>query len=92
MKRMLTILPLALVLLAAVDCSRKSVAPAAAGQEEPATQDPTHLPLKDLRGLRFLVVPEPRAEGAMARAEAEAATLALEARGVDPRTAGPPSP
>jgi cobalt-zinc-cadmium efflux system membrane fusion protein len=61
-------------LVAAVACDRKPAAPPEtreAHKDEGAHGDePLHLPLKDIRGLRFLVVPEPKAEGAWYPAEA----------------------
>jgi cobalt-zinc-cadmium efflux system membrane fusion protein len=63
-------LPLALVLLAGVGCSKRSTPAQETGKPEPEASEATHLPLKDLRGLRFILVPEPRAEGAWYPAEA----------------------
>jgi cobalt-zinc-cadmium efflux system membrane fusion protein len=63
-------LPLALMLVAGAGCSKK---PAPALAAEPPEPDPgagSRLPLKDLRGLRYLVVPAARAEGAWHPAEA----------------------
>ncbi len=65
---------LTLALVATVACGRKPAAPTEAKEtpkEEGARGDErAHLPLKDIRGLRFLVVPEPKAEGAWYPAEA----------------------
>lgn len=65
---------LSLALIAIAACDRKAAAPAETKEahKDEATQggEPMHLPLKDIRGLRFLVVPEPRAEGAWYPAEA----------------------
>lgn len=67
-----SLLPLALVSITA--CDRRSTPPAEAKEshKEEAIQgeEQAHLPLKDIRGLRFLVVPEPKAEGAWYPAEA----------------------
>lgn len=65
-------LPLALVLLAGVACSKKSETRNESGKHEQEAEEhgSAHLPLKDIRGLRFLVVPEPKAEGAWYPAEA----------------------
>ena len=59
-------LPLALVLLAGVACSKKSETRNESGKHEQEAEQhgSAHLPLKDIRRLRFLVVPEPKAEGA----------------------------
>ena len=65
---------LALALVATGACARKTAAPAEAKESHPEEGAPekegAHLPLKDIRGLRFLMVPEPRAEGAWYPAEA----------------------
>lgn len=65
---------LSLALVATVACERKAAAPPEAKEshkEEGAHGDESaHLPLKEIRGLRFLVVPEPKAEGAWYPAEA----------------------
>lgn len=65
---------LSLALAAPVACERKAAAPAETKEAHPAEAaqggEPMHLPLKDIRGLRFLVVPEPKAEGAWYPAEA----------------------
>ena len=59
---------LALALAMPVACGRKGEPPspeAGRHQEEGAHEgEPVHLPLKEVRGLRFLVVPDPRTEGA----------------------------
>lgn len=64
--------PLALVLLAGAGCSKKSDAKhdSEKHEQETAGHEGTHLPLKDMRGLRFMVVPEPKPEGAWYPAEA----------------------
>ena len=65
---------LALALVATVACERKTAAPSEAkeshSEEGAPEKEGAHLPLKDIRGLRFLVVPEPKAEGAWYPAEA----------------------
>lgn len=65
---------LTLALVATMACERKAAAPPEAKEshkDEGAHGDESaHLPLKDIRGLRFLVVPEPKAEGAWYPAEA----------------------
>jgi len=65
---------LGLALTATVACDRKAEAPAEAKEAHQAGaahgDEPMRLPLKDIRGLRFLVVPEPKAEGAWYPAEA----------------------
>jgi len=65
---------LTLALVATTACGRKAAAPpenAEAHKPEGApAEDHRHLPLKEIRGLRFLVVPGPRAEGAWYPAEA----------------------
>lgn len=65
-------LPLALLLLAGVACSKKSEMKNESGKHEQEAEEhgAAHLPLKDIRGLRFLVVPEPKTEGAWYPAEA----------------------
>lgn len=74
MNHVLRLSLLTLALVATVACDRKAAAPAEtkeAHKDEAAKGDePMHLPLKDIRGLRFLVVPEPKAEGAWYPAEA----------------------
>ena len=72
MNRLVMSLPLALVLLAGVGCSKKPDAKNEPGKhdQEAENRESAHLPLKDIRGLRFLVVPEPKAEGAWYPAEA----------------------
>ena len=74
MNHVLRLSLLALALVGTVACNRKAAPPAEtreAHKEEAAQGDePMHLPLKDIRGLRFLVVPEPKAEGAWYPAEA----------------------
>lgn len=61
-------------LAAAGACGRQAAAPLEAGEshQEGGAQGeaPVHLALKNLRGLRFLIVPEPTAEGAWYPAEA----------------------
>lgn len=74
MTRIAMIFPLTLMLLAELGCSKKSVPAKETEKHEAEPGHPageaTHLPLKDIRGLRFMVVPEPRAEGAWYPAEA----------------------
>ena len=70
---------LTLVLVAAVACGRRAEEPhgakdahahEAGGHGDPHADESLHIPLKEVRGLRFLTVPEPRAEGAWYPAEA----------------------
>lgn len=64
---------LTLALTATVACDRKAAPPEAKETHKEGithAEEGAHLPLKDIRGLRFLVVPEPRAEGAWYPAEA----------------------
>lgn len=65
---------LSLALIATTACDRKAAAPAESKEahkdEANHGEEPAHLPLKDIRGLRFLLVPEPKAEGAWYPAEA----------------------
>ena len=64
---------LSLALVAFTACERKqSPAPPTAGQPAGGASpaDPNRLPLKDVRGLRFMQVPEIKAEGAWYAAEA----------------------
>jgi cobalt-zinc-cadmium efflux system membrane fusion protein len=65
---------LALVLIATTACERKATVPSEVKGSQPEgnvrAEEGDHLPLKDIRGLRFLVVPEPKAEGAWYPAEA----------------------
>jgi cobalt-zinc-cadmium efflux system membrane fusion protein len=65
---------LTLALIATMACDRKAPAPTEAkdAQKDEADKanEHVHLLLKDIRGLRFLVVPEPKAEGAWYPAEA----------------------
>ncbi len=64
---------LGLLLVATLACDRKAAlsAPhAEAHKEEGAEGEGIRLPLKEVRGLHFLVVPEPKAEGAWYPAEA----------------------
>jgi cobalt-zinc-cadmium efflux system membrane fusion protein len=65
---------LTLALAGLVACGRKGEPPspeARGHQEEGAHEgEQVHLPLKEVRGLRFLVVPDPKAEGAWYPAEA----------------------
>ena len=72
MNRHMMSFPLALVLIAGLGCSKKSEAKHESEKhdQEEAGHESAHLPLKDIRGLRFLVVPEPKAEGAWYPAEA----------------------
>ncbi|WP_243325150.1 efflux RND transporter periplasmic adaptor subunit [Geothrix sp. SG200] len=61
------------MLIATTACDRKATpAESKEAHKDEATRgdEPMHLPLKDIRGLRFLVVPEPKAEGAWYPAEA----------------------
>jgi cobalt-zinc-cadmium efflux system membrane fusion protein len=65
---------LTLALAAIVACERKAAAPSEAKESHKEgaahADEAAHLPLKDIRGLRFLLVPEPKAEGAWYPAEA----------------------
>ncbi len=64
---------LTLVLAGAISCDRKPAPNPPANEthtEEHAEAESTKLPLKEIRGLRFMVVPEPKAEGAWYPAEA----------------------
>ncbi|MBP1770867.1 MAG: Cobalt/zinc/cadmium efflux transporter, rane fusion protein, CzcB family [Holophagaceae bacterium] len=73
MNRTLRCFLLTSALLVPMACARKaSPAEAKDAHPEPGAQDGEHLhlPLKDIRGLRFLVVPEPKTEGAWYPAEA----------------------
>ena len=73
MNNALRISALSLALIAFTACDRKKeAAPPNAEQhaEMPSTDDANRLPLKDVRGLRFMQVPEPKAEGAWYPAEA----------------------
>jgi cobalt-zinc-cadmium efflux system membrane fusion protein len=74
MNQVLRLSLLTLALVASVACDRKAAAPAetkeAHTKEGEQEGEHAHLPLKDIRGLRFLVVPEPKAEGAWYPAEA----------------------
>lgn len=74
MNRAIRLSLLTLALVGAVACGRKAIAPGSATEhpkEEGAHGEAeAHIPLKEVRGLRFLVVPEPRAEGAWYPAEA----------------------
>lgn len=64
-------IPMTLLLIAGIGCSKRSGAIQESAKHEPEDEHAgAHLPLKDIRGLRFLVVPEPRAEGAWYPAEA----------------------
>jgi cobalt-zinc-cadmium efflux system membrane fusion protein len=74
----LTALTLALLLPATLACERKAAPPAAHAdhhedeghQNEGHDTEESHLSLKEVRGLRFIQVPEPKAEGAWYPAEA----------------------
>lgn len=75
MNRIAISLPLTIALLVGAGCSKKS----AAKQEHQAHEheggeakegESARLPLKEIRGLRFMEVPEPKAEGAWYPAEA----------------------
>jgi cobalt-zinc-cadmium efflux system membrane fusion protein len=74
MNHVLRLSLLTLALVATVACERKAAAPPETKEahKDEATQsdEHMHLPLKDIRGLRFLVVPKPKAEGAWYPAEA----------------------
>jgi cobalt-zinc-cadmium efflux system membrane fusion protein len=81
MKTLIRITTLNLVLLGSFACDRKKeAAPPHAEHSEgpssghpgerPAEEDHNRLPLKEVRGLHFLLVPEPKAEGAWYPAEA----------------------
>ncbi len=64
---------LGLSLIAFTACGRKKeAAPPATGPQtgETSTTDPNRLPLKHVRGLHFMQVPQPKAEGAWYPAEA----------------------
>ena len=73
MNRIVLSLPLTLVLLAGVGCSKKAI-PKQEKEEHPESAVEAgaalRLPLKEIRGLRFMVVPELKAEGAWYPAEA----------------------
>ncbi|WP_243317144.1 efflux RND transporter periplasmic adaptor subunit [Geothrix paludis] len=73
MNHVLRLSLLSLVLIATTACDRKAAPPETKeAHKDEATRgdEPMHLPLKEIRGLRFLVVPEPTAEGAWYPAEA----------------------
>ena len=73
MNDMLRFSALSLVLIALTACDRKKeAAPPTTGQHagETSAEDLNRLPLKDVRGLRFMQVPEIKAEGAWYPAEA----------------------
>lgn len=75
MNRIAMSLPLSLALLAGMGCSKKSVAKNETEKHEAESGEAkegesTRLPLKEIRGLRFMEVPEPKAEGAWYPAEA----------------------
>ena len=72
MIRPMMTLSLALVLLSVVACSKKTETKNQPGKHEPEAEEHggVHLSLKEIRGLRFLTVPEPKAEGAWYPAEA----------------------
>ena len=64
---------LSLLLAATTACGHKADPPAAQAEgpnHDAAPEDPNRLPLKEVRGLRFMQVPEPQAEGAWYPAEA----------------------
>ena len=64
---------LGLILISFTACGRKKeAAPPATGPQagETSTTDPNRLPLKHVRGLHFMQVPQPKAEGAWYPAEA----------------------
>lgn len=75
MNRIAMSLPLSLALLVGVGCSKKSVTknePEVHEHEggESKKEESTRLPLKEIRGLRVMEVPEPKTEGAWYPAEA----------------------
>ncbi len=73
MNHLLRISALSLTLIAFTACDRKKEAAPPATEhhaEETSAEDLNHLPLKDVRGLRFMQVPEIKAEGAWYPAEA----------------------
>lgn len=72
MNRHMMSVSLVLVMIVGMGCSKKPEATKEAEKHEPheAGHEGARLPLKEVRGLRFLVVPEPRAEGAWYPAEA----------------------
>ena len=92
---------LTLALVATVACDRKAHAPTetkeAHKDEAPQGDEHMRLPLKDIRGLRFLVVPEPKAEGAWYPAEAigdesAQAILSSPVKGIVSAIQTPPGP
>jgi len=74
MNRMMMSLPLALVLLTGVGCSKKPVASNEAEKpghgHEPGETEGGHIPLEGIRGLRLMKVPEARLEGRWVPGEA----------------------
>lgn len=71
MNRIPAELTLAVMLASALACGKKEPPPSAQVHEEGhAEGESAHIPLKEVRGLRFMAVPEPRAEGAWYPAEA----------------------
>ena len=61
---------LILLLLTGLGCARKAQAKVDAEHQQPGSGEGMRLSLKEIRGLRFLTVPEPKAEGAWYPAEA----------------------
>lgn len=64
---------LAVALVSAVGCNKKNSPPKAEGETHEAERgeaESSQIPLKEVRGLRFMEVPEPKAEGAWYPAEA----------------------
>jgi cobalt-zinc-cadmium efflux system membrane fusion protein len=64
---------LAVALASAVGCNKKDAPPKPEGEAHEAERgeaESSRIPLKDVRGLRFMEVPEPKAEGAWYPAEA----------------------
>ncbi len=74
MNRMMMSLPLALVLLAGVGCSKKSAANSETEKHEPGHEagetEGDRIPLEGIRGLRLMKVPEPRTESRWVPGEA----------------------
>lgn len=80
MTQLLSTSLLALLLVGTLGCGRRAAPPAGEGHHDAHDAHGAHeaqghdeearIPLKEIRGLRFLTVPEPRAEGAWYPAEA----------------------